>query len=661
MDISAILAQSLSAPSGDNCQPWRFSISENNTVELYNEPSADQSLYNFGQSASYIAEGALLENISIVAGSFGAEAVIKTFPDSANINHVATITFRDSMRGPDPFYPYVAKRATNRKPYDKKLLTDLELQELQNAVEHNSHVMLANGAEEIKKLSWAASRNEQLVLSNYGLHKFLFDHVRWTDKEANETRNGFPIKTLELVGPQGLVFRLVKRWQVMKFFSIFGLPSLVAADNRKIYETSGGFGIVTQVDDSPDSFLATGRLIQRLWLKATELGLSLHPLTGVVLLRNRLQAGERSQFTEQQKALIGQAHKSIREVFDLSDDTIISFMWRMGHATMPPTAIAPRMSLDRVIVGSERSVSEDTRERRIDLIIKDLESLQGSEKYDSYAISENIVFFRAARSVLSFLKWALFRAPRIDGQRIVELTDLPFRRWDREMHERLIATQKKDFPGLIKPLVQAIVDYVKAERRPLILANLGSGGMEVERQVIKLLQQDDWAIPVVFCGIDKSPITHDMAKQNLRELAGVSFHEIDELTPAGLDQIRGNKAVYRVVLARNDIFELDETLPNQYLDLVYHSLFRHHLTEKQSQGLDLILKKVSKRIFEYDGVRSWLFFIPQTLEAWQYPAFLNGSLFSNLRYKTKRELRRGLGEWSIAFSRIGTYLKQYPK
>lgn len=271
------------------------------------------------------------------------------------------------------------------------------------------------------------------------------------------------------------------------------------------------------------------------------------------------------------------------------------------------------------------------------------------------------MFFRAARSVLSFLKWALFRAPRIDGQRIVELTDLPFRRWDREMHERLIATQKKDFPGLIKPLVQAIVDYVKAERRPLILANLGSGGMEVERQVIKLLQQDDWAIPVVFCGIDKSPITHDMAKQNLRELAGVSFHEIDELTPAGLDQIRGNKAVYRVVLARNDIFELDETLPNQYLDLVYHSLFRHHLTEKQSQGLDLILKKVSKRIFEYDGVRSWLFFIPQTLEAWQYPAFLNGSLFSNLRYKTKRELRRGLGEWSIAFSRIGTYLKQYPK
>ena len=61
--IRQILESGIQAPSGENSQPWRFKRERNGDVErvwLFNRPEADQSLYNYEQSGSYVAHGALL-------------------------------------------------------------------------------------------------------------------------------------------------------------------------------------------------------------------------------------------------------------------------------------------------------------------------------------------------------------------------------------------------------------------------------------------------------------------------------------------------------------------------------------------------------------------------------------------------------------------------
>ena len=63
-DIKKILEAAVHAPSGENCQPWRFEI-RGDEIGVFNLPKKDQSLYNEGQMASYVAHGALIENILI--------------------------------------------------------------------------------------------------------------------------------------------------------------------------------------------------------------------------------------------------------------------------------------------------------------------------------------------------------------------------------------------------------------------------------------------------------------------------------------------------------------------------------------------------------------------------------------------------------------------
>lgn len=77
--ITDILNAAVSAPSGDNCQPWRFVVRDN-VIFLYDIPELDTSLYNWNSISSLLAHGALLENIKISATNFGYSAFIDTAP-----------------------------------------------------------------------------------------------------------------------------------------------------------------------------------------------------------------------------------------------------------------------------------------------------------------------------------------------------------------------------------------------------------------------------------------------------------------------------------------------------------------------------------------------------------------------------------------------------
>lgn len=52
--IQKILEIAVNAPSGENCQPWRFRV-EGEKIWVYNNPESDQSLYNYAQCGSLVA------------------------------------------------------------------------------------------------------------------------------------------------------------------------------------------------------------------------------------------------------------------------------------------------------------------------------------------------------------------------------------------------------------------------------------------------------------------------------------------------------------------------------------------------------------------------------------------------------------------------------
>jgi hypothetical protein len=278
-----------------------------------------------------------------------------------------------------------------------------------------------------------------------------------------------------------------------------------------------------------------------------------------------------------------------------------------------------------------------------------------------YAIEQNLAFLQAARSFPRYFIWLLAKANKIDGNRLLELTDFSVPEWENELQVRLVFMEKKSFPGMITPLRDAIVKFVIA-KQPSVLMDFGCGGMELERQVITELKKNNYSKKLTFLGVDQSRTVHEVAKDNLKELNEVcQIKEIETLSPALLAETQNTSNFqYLAILCRNDIFKLTEQFPAQSVDLIYYSKFRHHLSEEQKTQLDRISTALAKTVMEYDDYRSWGLLIPQSIVTWPFPILLNGAVFSRFRDYTKMQLLDTLAEkWKIKFYPVGSYIKTY--
>ncbi len=282
------------------------------------------------------------------------------------------------------------------------------------------------------------------------------------------------------------------------------------------------------------------------------------------------------------------------------------------------------------------------RNQEIKEAIAKLESFKNDPAYakDLYAIDENIAFLKSIRHLASYFGWLVSRSKKIAPARLLELTDFPVEEWDVKMHRRLMEIERNKFIGVGKPLVDKIVAYVSGEPRAHVLVNLGAGGMEVDRQALAALLEQKYAHPLIIVGVDKSPVSRRLAKENLVSLGdAVKVIECDQLTHQRLNEIEAANKGLAVILCNNDIFSLERDFPPVSFDLMYHSLFKHHLAPELRPRLDALMKKLAHHVYEYDGYRTWGVIIPQTVVAWNHPFFLSGTVLSNIRFDKEPVVR----------------------
>lgn len=335
--IKQILEVAINAPSGDNAQPWKFSILEN-TLRVFNIPQADNSAYNFMERGSLVSQGALLENIFLASLHFGYQANIRLFPESNDPNLVAKISWEQSAQN-DSLFPAISERATNRKTYkNQDILPEHEQELLSLPLEQPLlKFSLLKDRRQISTLSNVLSLNERIFLENYHVHKGLFSFIRWTKVEEEQTGTGLYIKTLELAPPQEWAMKLFRHWPIINFFNKFNFASLVAKDSAQRYASSSAFGLLAGFDKSKQSLVASGRMLERVWLTATKLGISLQPTAALLYLAQRIEEEERNKmFSERHASKILEAEKKIKEIFGLTNE-IPLMLFRLGYAD-PPTA-----------------------------------------------------------------------------------------------------------------------------------------------------------------------------------------------------------------------------------------------------------------------------------------------------------------------------------
>lgn len=329
--LKTVLEYATMAPSGDNCQPWKFKVDELN-VELFNHPEKDTSLYNIKQRASLIAHGALLENIKVAGPSVGLQPDIELLPNPSDSNHIASIKFTECEKAEHPLFAAIPKRHTNREKYSPVKISDSQILNWQSLTETSeNHIWATNDKDQIKQLANHLSYNDRLVFEVPELHRFLFEQIRWTDQEAEATGDGLDIKTLGLKTADKIAFKFLQNWKLVSVFNKLGFSRFIQFNAKQLLHSSSAVVIITIPEVGAINYVRGGMGWQRLLLQLTSEGLTSQPIAGLAclmqsnkekLLNDKLSADQKSNLSETRDELI--------RIGSIASNQTILAMFRIG-------------------------------------------------------------------------------------------------------------------------------------------------------------------------------------------------------------------------------------------------------------------------------------------------------------------------------------------
>jgi hypothetical protein len=330
--IKTVLEYAVMAPSGDNCQPWKFTVDGLN-VDLFNNPDQDRSLYNLKQRASLIAHGALLENIRLAAPSVGLQSQAALLPDPANQKQIASIRFTECKTEQTAHFKAIPQRQTNREKYQPVKISDSQVRQWQSLPDGpGQKITVAHQPSQINHLAKRLSLNDRLVFEIPALHRFLFEQLRWTDEEAQRTGDGLDIKTLGLNAMDRVSFRLLKHWGLVAACNRAGFTSIVQMKARQLIKSSSAVAIVTIPGAQALDYIEGGTLWQRLLLQLSSEGLTAQPIAGLACLMQGAQEGLLGDaVTEIQRACLLNTRKELLTYVGGNDSNVILAMFRIGQ------------------------------------------------------------------------------------------------------------------------------------------------------------------------------------------------------------------------------------------------------------------------------------------------------------------------------------------
>ncbi len=187
----------------------------------------------------------------------------------------------------------------------------------------------------------AASLNDRLLFELRPLHDRFFESVRWTPAEAEATRDGLYVKTLEL-GAMAGPFKASRSWGTVRLTNLLGGSRLAPRHSYQTFMRSAAFVFLHVSGVSGEALVRGGRLMQRLWLTAVSLGLHVQPMAGMLCLLPYVRVNV-PEVPAASREVIAQAEKLFGEVLPLSDGQAPVMLFRVGYGPEPTTTALRRV------------------------------------------------------------------------------------------------------------------------------------------------------------------------------------------------------------------------------------------------------------------------------------------------------------------------------
>jgi nitroreductase len=342
------------APSGGNVQPWRFVFDEaDSRLQCWLVPERARTFLDFQRRASHLAFGALAENIRLAAAREGFEAVIEAFPDPSKPELICSAQLdpnRPSMAGARErlLADWIESRVTNRKLGKRTELPAALASELAGLFEGAScRLSLIQEPRKLDAMGDVHGETERLRMLHPHMHDELMGEIRWTFAEAERTRDGIDVATLEMTPTDRAGITVLQRQDVIEAMRrIDGGHGLKSA-SKKALAASCAFGVISGRGTSPAHYFEAGSRMQRLWLLANARGLALQPLTAMLYVFARLD-GRISGLAPHEVSAFLSARSAFRELLPPREGETELFAFRLAEAA-PPSGRSLRRPVDELL------------------------------------------------------------------------------------------------------------------------------------------------------------------------------------------------------------------------------------------------------------------------------------------------------------------------
>jgi nitroreductase len=254
------------APSVHNTQPWRWRVGLD-TLDLYAERARQLPVTDPDGRLLHVSCGAALHHARTALAAEGRSAAVALLPDTTNPDHLARIT----LGAPEPetdaamrLFQSIAVRHTDRRPVSDTPVGPEAASALTQAAEAEGAHLHRLHRDQVLEVAIAANAAQGAELDDASWRE---EMAYWAGTAPSDGM-GIPADAIPAEPTQTTV-------PSRDFGHAGTLPIGAGHDRQAVYT------ILYGDTDDPAGWLCGGQALSRLWLTATELGVTVLPLSGV--------------------------------------------------------------------------------------------------------------------------------------------------------------------------------------------------------------------------------------------------------------------------------------------------------------------------------------------------------------------------------------------
>jgi hypothetical protein len=292
-----LLAYAILAPNPHNMQPWIVDLRQPGQIDLYCDRTRLLPQTDPFSRQIVIGHGAFLELLDLAASAAGHRTEISYFPKGEFGNQIddrpiASIRLiPDASRKPDPLFEQILHRRSAKVPYDiNKPLRSDHSQDLTTAyTDRTCQLSIATDHATVLGLQGIIQSAAEIEERTPLIYQETIDVMRIGAKEIAQHRDGITLAGAPIGWAR--LFGIVNREKLADPTSDAFKSGTAVSRDRAV--ATPAFAWITSSNNSRITQLAVGRAYARLNLKATALGVAMHPMSQVLQEYIEMQALQR--------------------------------------------------------------------------------------------------------------------------------------------------------------------------------------------------------------------------------------------------------------------------------------------------------------------------------------------------------------------------------